>query len=120
MSLQASLLANPTSTSSTSSGSGGDLERKSRKISVAIGISAWIGFIFSLVALAVTGAVLFISTTLSSDKKVFFASVLLVCGAGLQLVVCISRHEPVALLLFTQLSGFVCALALGLSISYAS
>jgi len=97
-----------------------DLERKDRRISVAIGISAWIGFVFSFVALAVTAAVLFTSTTLSPDKKVFFVGVLLVCGLALQLVVCISRNEPVALLLFTQLSGFVCALSLGLSISFAS
>jgi hypothetical protein len=111
--LQATLLTG------NSSGAG-DLERKSRSVSIAISIGAWIGFVFSLVALAITGAVLFISTTLSSDKKVFFASLLLICGAALQLVVCISRHEPVALLLFTQLSSFVCALALGLSIPYAS
>lgn len=97
-----------------------ELERKSKRSSTAIRLAAWIGFIFSLVALSVTGVVLFTSTTLSSDKKVFFVSVLLVCGLGLQLVVCISRDEPVALVIFTQLSSFVCALSLGLSIGFAA
>ena len=98
----------------------GDLERKQRKLGVVLSIVAWIGIVFSLVALGVAVAVLITSTTLSPDKKVFFVSVLLVCGLGLQLVVCISRHEPVALIIFTYLSGYVCALALGLSIAHAS
>lgn len=96
-----------------------DLERKLDRVSAAINIGAWIGFIFSLVALLVTGAVLFTSTTLSPDKKVFFVSILGVCTTALQFVVCVSRSEPIALLIFTQLSGFVSALALGLSITYA-
>jgi hypothetical protein len=96
-----------------------DLERKLDRVSAAISIGAWIGFIFSVVALVVTGAVLFTSTTLSPDKKVFFVSILLVCTTALQFVVCVSRGEPIALLIFTQLSGFVSALALGLSITYA-
>ena len=97
-----------------------DFERKLRKNTAVIYIAAWVGCIFSITSLAITGAVLFTSTTLSSDKKVFFASVLLVCGLALQLVVFISRHRSEALLLFTQLSCIVCALTLGLAIPYAS
>jgi len=101
-------------------GKAGEVDREVKRKDKSIYIASWVGVIFSVAALAVTGAVLFTSTTLSSDKKVFFASVLLLFGSALQLAICVSRHRTEVLLLLTVLSTFVCALTLGLSITYAS
>lgn len=97
-----------------------DVERKAQRVSDALLISGWLGFIISLVSIAVIAAVLFTSTTLSQDKKVFFSSILGICTLGLLAAVILVRRDPIALLFGTQFLGFISALGLGLSITYAS
>lgn len=96
-----------------------DLDRTLRKISNVISINSYIGIALSMIAVGITAGIVFISTTLTSDRKIFFSGILFVATIGLQIVICISRSDPTILLILTTLSTFISALTLGLSIQYA-
>lgn len=95
------------------------VERELKKLKQVVRINAYIASVFSLISIVVTATIFFLSSTLSSDKKIFFALILGVVGLGLLIVICVARSEPIALLIFSTLTIYVSALTLGLSITYA-
>lgn len=93
-------------------------EKQSRKVSTALSIATLFGVILCVISSAIIGLILFISTLLSPDQKTFFACILGVCVVGVLVVLCASRNEPIALLLFMPITVFLSGLTLGFSTRY--
>lgn len=92
---------------------------KSRIID-AIRINSYIGSVLSWIAFIVTAGVFYTSTTLTQDKRVFFATILAVVAIGLQILVWVVRSEPIYSLTFTTLIVAISFLSVGLSVAFAS
>ena len=93
--------------------------REMKKTSKTIFVVAIMSVVIAVVSLIVTGGVLYISTTLNQDRKIMFGCILVVCVIALMIIVCVSRHDPRSLLIFSHLLSNMSMLALGLSITYA-
>lgn len=85
----------------------------------AIVVNSYIGSVLAWIAFFVTAGVFYTSTTLSQDKRVFFASILAVVAIGLQILVFIVRSEHVYLLAFTTLIVAIAFLSIGLAIAFS-
>jgi type IV secretory pathway component VirB8 len=93
--------------------------RELKKSSKTITVVAIISVVFAVVSLGVIGGIIFISTTMNPDRKVFFGSILVVAIIVLIIIVCVSRHDHRSLLVFSTLLSYISAFTLGLSINYA-
>ncbi len=93
--------------------------REMKKTSKTIFVVAIMSVVIAVVSLIVTGGVLYISTTLNQDRKIMFGCILVVCVIALMIIVCVSRHDPRSLLIFSHSLSNMSMLALGLSITYA-
>jgi len=93
--------------------------KEKTRLQTAITINGYVGSIFSWIAFIVTGGVFYTSTTLTQDKRVFFASVLAVCAIGLQILIWVVRTEHVYLVIFTTLTVAISFLSVGLAIAFA-
>jgi len=96
-----------------------DAERKSRKLGNVIAINGHVSRVLTILALVISGAVVFSTESLQADRKVFFGTVLGVCALALQVVLCVAARDEATLVLFTTLSAFLSGLALGLGVVYA-
>ena len=96
-----------------------EAERKLRRLLAGITIYAFMNVVFSIVSVAITMGIIFTSTTLTQDRRMFFASILGVCTLGLQIVICVARRDKTALLLFSTLSGNVSIAIMCLAIPYS-
>jgi heme/copper-type cytochrome/quinol oxidase subunit 4 len=94
-----------------------EVKEKNRIIN-SIVIGSYIGSILSWIAFIVAAGVFYTSSTLTPDKRVFWASILAVVAIGLQIVVFVVRSEPVYLNIFTLLIVAVSFLSVGLSVSF--
>jgi hypothetical protein len=93
--------------------------RELKKSSKTISVVAIISVVFAVVSLGVIGGIIFISTTMNPDRKIFFGSILVVAIVVLMIIVCVSRNDHRSLLVFSTLLSYVSAFTLGLSINYA-
>ncbi len=93
--------------------------RELKKSSKTITVVAIISVVFAVVSLGVIGGIIFISTTMNPDRKVFFGSILVVAIIVLIIIVCVSRNDHRSLLVFSTLLSYISAFTLGLSINYA-
>lgn len=95
------------------------LERELRTIGSAISLFGYMSLTASVVCMAITGGIFFISKTLTPDRRVFFLCVLAVCFVGFIIVIVISRKHATTFLLFNILLSIISAFTLGLAICYA-
>ena len=93
--------------------------RELKKSSKTITVVAIISVVFAVVSLGVIGGIVFISTTMNPDRKIFFGTILVVAIIVLMIIVCVSRNDHRSLLVFSTLLSYVSAFTLGLSINYA-
>ncbi len=95
------------------------LALQARSVSKAISINYYISCLVSIVAFCFIVGVLVLSTLLSADKKFYLGGILLVCLLALQVVLCASKQEPVALLLISSLTSSLSLLAIGITVGLA-
>lgn len=93
--------------------------REMKKTSKTISVVAIISIVFAVVSLGVIGGIIFISTTMNPDRKVFFGCILVVAIIVFMIIVCVSRNDHRSLLIFSVILSYVSAFTLGLSINYA-
>lgn len=79
--------------------------------------AAYIGFILSIISLAITGIVLFLSQVIDHERRAFFLGVIVLCGVGLTLIMIVTRGHPTTLLLFTILMTFMSGISMGMTLS---
>lgn len=93
--------------------------REMQKVSKAIVLASYIGTVICLVSTCIIITILVASTTLSQDRKVFFATILCVITIGIQIVILLVRSDPTTLILLTVVSAPVNSFAAGLACIYA-
>ncbi|MBX9636384.1 MAG: hypothetical protein K2Q45_02395 [Nitrosomonas sp.] len=81
-------------------------------------ISFWVVLILSFICILIMTIVIFVSKTLSLERKLFLGLIIGIVMVGIQIMMCISRSEPHALSIFTIICAFTSGLTLGMSICY--
>jgi len=99
---------------------GADKEQKYKtafsSFSLSMRISFWFSLIVSIVCMTITTVILFISKSLSLERKLFLGGIVELILVSLQLMLCITRNEHRSLMIFTTLLGVFSGLGLGMAI----
>lgn len=92
--------------------------KEKNRIANSVVYTSHVGIILSWIAIIIGVGVLYISPTLTPDKRVFWIGILAVVVIGLQIVVFVSRSDPVYLNIWTLLLVAISFLSVGLSVSF--